>query len=105
MLLLLLPLLALQVKVCIVDSGIDLSHPDLAGRVVKGFNLVPKNQTAEETVAPAPGSNEYYDITDKHGHGTMVAGVLAAMGNNGLGVAGVAWNVSCAAYTLPCLAV
>jgi hypothetical protein len=58
-----------------LDSGIDALHPDLAGRVVAGRNIVKGND----------------DTADDIGHGTMVAGIVGAVTNNALGVAGVAW--------------
>lgn len=66
-----------SVTVAIIDSGVDLGHPELAGSVVPGYSCVPG------TTAPQ----------DDNGHGTHVAGTVDAKGNNGLGVAGVAWNV------------
>lgn len=64
-----------------VDTGIDLNHPDLAAHRVPGFNSV--TMTAE-----IDGG----DVSDINGHGTAVAGTAAAIGNNGLGVAGVGWQ-------------
>lgn len=61
--------------VAILDTGVDSTHPDLAGRVVAGYDYV----------------NHDADPTDDHGHGTMCAGVIGANGNNGLGVAGMDW--------------
>ncbi len=68
------------VKVGIVDSGIDYGHPDLAANI----------DTADSHNFPANSS----DASDDQGHGTFVAGVIGAVGNNGAGVAGVNWNVS-----------
>ncbi len=62
--------------VAVVDTGIDNGHPDLAGKVVGGYDFIHGNAT----------------IMDDNGHGTHVAGLIAAATNNGLGVAGVAWN-------------
>ena len=62
------------VTIAIIDSGVDLSHPDLVGNLVAGFNLYDNNTN------PA----------DVCGHGTAVAGTAAASSNNGQGVAGVA---------------
>ena len=59
----------------IIDSGVQLSHPDLAGRLVPGYDFVNRDATPE----------------DDFGHGTMVAGVAAASTNNGVGVAGGIW--------------
>src|SRR5581483_6642613 len=66
-----------SVVVAVVDSGVDPTHPDLAGHVVAGRNIV------------SGGA----DTTDEIGHGTKMAGILGAVTNNGLGLAGVAWSV------------
>jgi subtilase family protein/Big-like domain-containing protein/fervidolysin-like protein len=60
-------------KVAILDTGIDATHPDLAGRVVAGTSIL-------------DGSN---GMTDSHGHGTQVAGIVAAKTDNATGVAGI----------------
>ncbi|MDH0868234.1 S8 family serine peptidase [Mitsuaria sp. GD03876] len=62
------------IKIAILDTGIDASHPDLAGRLVPGWNFYDGNA----------------DTSDVHGHGTAVAGAAAAALNNGIGVASVA---------------
>lgn len=64
------------------DTGVDLGHPDLAASLVPGYNTV-------EHLAQVNGGT----IQDIHGHGTCVAGTIGAIGNNGIGVAGVCWNV------------
>jgi subtilisin family serine protease len=61
--------------IAVVDTGVDINHPDLLGRTVGGFNAI-TNSLAQ---------------TDDNGHGTMVAGIAAANTNNAVGVAGVAW--------------
>lgn len=66
------------VMVAVVDSGVQATHPDLAGRVLAGYDFV----------------NNDSDPSDDNGHGTAVAGVAAAQGNDGVGVAGAAWNVA-----------
>lgn len=66
-----------------IDSGVDYTHPDLAANIWTG----------------ADGSHGYNAIThtldprDDNGHGTHVAGTIGAVGNNGVGVAGVNWQV------------
>jgi subtilisin family serine protease len=59
--------------VAVIDTGVDYTHPDLAGKVVKGYNFV------EYTADPM----------DDHGHGTHVSGVIAARLNNKVGIPGV----------------
>jgi thermitase len=59
------------------DTGIDFTHPDLKNKYLNtGYDLI----------------NNDFDATDDFGHGTMVAGIIAAETNNNEGVAGVAWN-------------
>jgi len=65
-----------RTRVAVIDTGIDASHPDLAGRVVKQRNLV--------DTAPTPAEK----------HGTAVAGVIAALDNNKQGIVGVAPGAS-----------
>jgi subtilisin family serine protease len=60
--------------VAVVDSGVDAAHPELAGRVVAGPDLVDGDDSPD----------------DGSGHGTHVAGIIAAASGNGLGGAGVA---------------
>lgn len=64
-----------SVIIAIVDTGVDLSHPDLIGRIVPGIDTV----------------NNDWEAQDDHGHGTHVASVAAANSNNGAGIAGVNW--------------
>ncbi|KAL4457752.1 hypothetical protein ABPG75_012617 [Micractinium tetrahymenae] len=81
-----------EVKVCHIDSGVRTDHPDLQARVLKGWNLVPEVQDFDQE-EPAPGSPQYRNINDSYGHGTHTAGIIAAVGNNALGVAGIAMDV------------
>lgn len=68
---------ATSVTVAVIDSGVCMNHPDLQGRILPGFDFVDNDA----------------DPTDVYGHGCGVAGVIAANGNNGQGIAGVAPNV------------
>lgn len=67
-----------NIIVAVLDSGVDSSHPDLANKLVQGYNFYDDN----------------YDTSDVYGHGTKVAGVVAAATNNGIGVASIGWGVS-----------
>lgn len=63
-----------DVVVAVLDTGIDLDHPDLADNIVDGWNFVDNND----------------DVSDLDNHGTMVSGIIAAIANNGVGLIGVA---------------
>src|SRR5688572_12940793 len=65
------------ITIGIVDSGVDASHPDLAGKIDAQADCV--GGTCREGTA-----------RDRDGHGTVVAGIAAAHANNGAGIAGVA---------------
>ncbi len=73
-----------NVKVGVIDTGIA-RHPDLNDNLVAGYDFV-------NDVAIDPNNSAYPGDTD--GHGTHVAGIIGAKGNNGTGVTGVCWNVS-----------
>lgn len=77
-----------EVRVAVIDSGIVGTHPDLAPNIRE-----PQVSTAAEGPAAVTGTDVDNDPCKK-GHGTFVGGVLAAKGNDGVGVAGAAWNVS-----------
>jgi subtilisin family serine protease len=79
------------VTVAILDSGADLTHPDLAANLWTN----PRAQ-AGEPVADLHGYNFVAgngDVGDDNGHGTHVAGIIGAVGGNHLGGTGVAWRV------------
>ena len=95
-----------EVVVAVIDTGVDYWHPDLRGNIwintaefydadgvdddgngyvddIRGWDFV--GDDAENTVADN-------DPMDVDGHGTHVAGIIAAAGNNGLGIAGINWQ-------------
>jgi len=65
------------ITVAVLDTGVDYDHPDLAGKVIKGPDYIDKD----------------YDPKDLHGHGTHVAGVIAANLTHAEGIRGLAPNV------------
>src|SRR5262249_17298102 len=65
-----------NIIVAILDTGVDGTHPDLAGKLVAGWNFYDTNS----------------DTSDLNGHGPAVAGTAVAASDNTLGVAGVAWD-------------
>jgi len=70
------------VQVAVLDTGVDKDHPDLKGNVVWGISVVGNKV-----------STKYRDWKDKNGHGTHVAGTIAALFNK-IGVVGVGYNIS-----------
>ncbi len=64
------------IVVAVVDTGVDLVHPDLVGNLVDGVNLLQPSKKPQ----------------DDNGHGTNVAGIIAATFNNDKGIAGIAPN-------------
>lgn len=66
------------ITVAIVDSGLDTAHPEFSGRLVAPWDVIDDDTDPEDTCD----------------HGTHVAGILGATGNNGTGIAGMAWNVN-----------
>jgi serine protease len=71
------------VIVAVIDTGVDARHPDLKGRVLAGHDFL-GHGAVDRYVRP---------MTDRCGHGTHVAGTIAAGRNNGIGIAGAAPNV------------
>jgi serine protease len=92
--------------VAIVDSGVMLKHPDLASKILPGYDFISDPSIAADNEAAAAGSNrdanpddpgdgevDRSDPTrDASYHGTHVSGIAAAIGNNRVGVAGVSWG-------------
>ncbi|MGH9177819.1 MAG: S8 family serine peptidase [Acidimicrobiales bacterium] len=70
------------VRIGLIDSGVDLNHQDLQGKVVANAGCISTNGNAAECAA---GGGQ-----DVNGHGTHVAGIAAASKDNGVGVAGTA---------------
>jgi subtilisin family serine protease len=64
-----------QVVVALLDTGVDAQQPDLSGKLVAGYDYVNNDQ----------------DPSDDNGHGTAVAGIVAANSDNHIGVAGYCW--------------
>ncbi|MCA0983386.1 S8 family peptidase [Halobacillus yeomjeoni] len=67
-----------SVQVAVIDTGVDYNHPDLAGKVIKGYDFAANDN----------------DPMDEHDHGTHVSGIAAAQTNNGEGIAGLAPEAS-----------
>jgi len=94
------------VTIAVIDSGIQLNHPDLQPNILVNTGEIPgdgidndsngfvDDVTGWDFVGPDLDSPVHdKDPTDFLGHGTKVAGVIGAVGNNALGIAGVCWQV------------
>lgn len=66
------------VTIAVLDTGVDLSHPELVDKLTAGYNFVSNNDIPQ----------------DDNGHGTGVAGICAAVTDNAAGIAGVSWGAS-----------
>jgi len=62
--------------IAVIDTGVDLNHPDLTGKTVAGYDY----------------ANNDSNPMDDHGHGTHVSGISAALSNNNTGITGICWN-------------
>lgn len=67
-----------DIRIAVVDTGVQLTHPDLSGKLVSGYDFVSNDSIPD----------------DPNGHGTHAAGIAAAATNNGRGIAGIAPNAS-----------
>jgi subtilisin family serine protease len=78
------PNTAASPQICIVDTGVDIAHPDLTTRVTNGWDFVNFDNVPN----------------DDNGHGTFVAGIMVARNNNGKGIAGVSNGTALAVKVL-----
>jgi len=89
-----------KVIIAVIDSGIDLNHPDLKANIWINKGEIPGNRIDDDHngyIDDVYGWNFISDdnnISDDDGHGTHVAGIIAAAGNNSKGVTGVMWSAT-----------
>jgi subtilisin family serine protease len=87
-----------DVVVAVVDAGIDVTHPDLSGQLwqnpgeIAGNGIDDDNNGYIDDIHGWNLVNNNADLSDNTGHGTQVAGIIAATTNNGVGIAGVCWQ-------------
>lgn len=86
--------------IAVFDTGVNYTHQDLAGNMWINTGEIPNNSIDDDHNGYVDDYRGYAfdpmrpDPNDEMGHGTHVAGTIGAVGNNGMGVSGVNWNVS-----------
>ena len=83
-----------ETVVAVIDTGVLTGHPDLAGQLVNGYDFIRNAARAGDGdgIDPNPDDPGSAEPGSSSFHGTHVAGTVAARGNNGIGVAGVAYG-------------
>lgn len=87
-----------EIIVAIIDDAIDISHPDLRDNMMAGYDFV------EGDNDPSPGLcfDPVTQTETLEQHGTQVAGIIGATGNNNLGIAGINWQIKIMPLRIGC---
>ena len=89
-----------KIVVAVCDTGIDVNHPDLKDNIWRNPKEIPGNKIDDDKngfIDDIHGWNfagNNNRVFDTHGHGTHIAGIIGAVGGNGIGLSGVAHKVS-----------
>ena len=89
---------AMRVPVAVIDTGIDYDHEDLRNNLWTNPGEIPGNNKDDDRnglkddIHGWDWGGKHDSPIDSIGHGTHVAGIIGAQGDNGLGISGIAWN-------------
>lgn len=92
-----------EIVLCVIDDGIDENHPDFAGNIWVNKHEIPNNGIDDDNNGYIDDYKGWNTFTDNDklldfpsgnygSHGSQVAGMLGAVGNNGTGVSGINWK-------------
>ena len=90
-----------RVKVAVLDTGIDCTHPDFQNAGATSADIAGGGQIAfalNRAFVPSTVASPVCSVMDDYGHGTHVAGTIAAATQNRIGVASVAWPLAVVSY-------
>lgn len=87
-----------EVIIAIIDDAIDVNHPDLKDNMLPGWDFV----NGDNDPSPGPCYDPATQIAIEETHGTSVAGIIGAVGNNNMGIAGINWQVKILPLKIGC---